>query len=100
MEEILSAYEKAHPYATKTKMELEIARVENMSPKSEKFFGNKGPKLEKLKRKLKAINAYNRFEKRSKSRIGQMPTQEEREDFKRRMELKERSRRLFESYFK
>ena len=60
MEEKLSEGEKAHPYAAETRVRSEIARVEKMSPESEKFFGPKGPKLEKLKSKLKAIKEYKR----------------------------------------
>jgi hypothetical protein len=60
MEEKLSTFEMDHPKAAETRVKREIARVREMSPESEEIFGPKGPKLEKLKRKLKAIKDYKR----------------------------------------
>ena len=55
MEEILTQYEKLHPYSTRARIIREIGRVKKMSPESEKIFGDKGEKEEKLQKKLKAI---------------------------------------------
>ena len=39
MEEILTQYEKLHPYSTRARIIREIGRVKKMSPESEKIFG-------------------------------------------------------------
>jgi hypothetical protein len=91
LEEKLSSFEMDHPYAAENRVRREIARVEKMTPEAEKFLGPKGPKLEELNRKLKAIKEYKRngYAKHQKSKTAELSAEQKAE-----------ARKSFESYFK
>lgn len=91
MDEKLSPFEMDHPYAAEARVRREIARVEKMSPESEEIFGDKGPKLEKLKRKLKAIKEYKRngYAKHKSKKTVELTAEQKAEQ-----------RKKFEAYFK
>jgi len=54
-DELLSERERLHPHSTQKRLEREIERIKQMSPKSKEFFSDGEAKLEKLQKKLAAI---------------------------------------------